>query len=192
MGQRMTLAHAVDLDTALIARIRAGDETAYEQLFRRYYRELCRHASRLDPALGTGEEIVQEVFSRLWLRRERLPEVQSLAAYLYKAVRNFALNQHQRAGTADRWRHAKLLELHDEPAEAPGADARVRSAELAAAIERAIEQLPPRCREVFLLRRQEGLTSMEAAQRMQIAPKTVEIQMGNALRLLRKALADWI
>lgn len=188
----MLPAHAVDLDTALVARVRAGDEAAYEQLFRRFYRELCLYASRVEPALGSGEEIVQEVFARLWLRRDRLPDVQSLGAYLYTAVRNYALNQRQRAATADRWRSTRVLELHDAEREAPSADARVRSAELALAIERAVGQLPPRCREVFLLRRREGLTTAETAERMQTTQKTVEIQLGKAMRLLRTALADWL
>ncbi|HEU4588169.1 MAG TPA: RNA polymerase sigma-70 factor [Gemmatimonadales bacterium] len=189
----MQIAHAVQLDdTDLIARIRDGDESAYEQLFRRYYPELCRYAARIAPDPSSAEELVQEVFSRVWLRHARLPDVQSLAAYLYTAVRNYALNQRQRSDTAERWRHTKWVELLDEGAAAPSADERVRAAELAAAIEHAIEELPPRCREVFILRRRQGLSTEETARAMHITPKTVEIQIGNALKALRKALADWI
>jgi RNA polymerase sigma-70 factor (ECF subfamily) len=188
----MTLAFVPHPDTELIARIRAGDERAFEELFRRYRRELCVYAARIEPAGGLAEEAVQEVFFRIWEHRDRLAEVQSLAGYLYAAVRNYALNQRARAANAQRWRQAKALELDDARVAAPAADAEVRSAEMAVAIDRAISELPPRCRQAFLLRRQEHRSYAEIASIMQITPKTVEIQIGNALKALRKALAEWM
>jgi RNA polymerase sigma-70 factor (ECF subfamily) len=188
----MTFAHAVPVDSDLLARIRAGDEAAYEQLFRRYYQELCLYAARIDPTPGSAEDIVQEILLRLWVRHEELPDVQSLPAYLFTAVRNQALNQRARAASAERWRQAKQVELHDAPVSAPTADELVQAAELASAIERAISELPPRCREAFVLRRQRGLPCAEIARIMGITTKTVEIQIGNALKLIRKSLADWI
>lgn len=188
----MTLAHAPRVDSVLIGRIRVGDEQAFEELFRRYYRELCRYAARIDRNTGAPEEIVQEVFFRVWLRREQLLDVPSLSSYLYSAVRNQALNREDRARTAERWHRAKAIELREVPAVAPSAEEAVEAEELAGAIERAIAQLPPRCRQTFLLHRREHRTCAEIAEIMQVAPKTVETQIGNALRLLRKALARWI
>jgi RNA polymerase sigma factor (sigma-70 family) len=124
----MTFAYAAHLDTDLIARIRAGDESAFEQLFRRYHRELCVYAARIDPTGGSAEEIVQEVFFRIWEHRDRLMEVQALAGYLYTAVRNYALNRRERARLAQRWEYAKGVELQEAPVEASGADEEVRSA----------------------------------------------------------------
>ncbi|HEU4640829.1 MAG TPA: RNA polymerase sigma-70 factor [Gemmatimonadaceae bacterium] len=188
----MPLAHAAHLDSDLIARIRAGDESAFEQLFHRYYRELCVHASRIDRAGGTAEEIVQEVFFRIWMHRERLLPVESLSGYLYAAVRNVALNRLARARTEERWRAAKQVDALDARTEAPAADAEMRETEMAMAIDRAIGELPPRCREAFLLRRQRQLSYAEIAQAMGTSQKTVEIQIGKALRLLRKSLAEWL
>lgn len=74
-SQRMTHAYAPHPDAELIARIRAGDERAFEELFRRYYRELSLYAARIDPSEGSAEEIVQDVFFKVWQRRERLIEV---------------------------------------------------------------------------------------------------------------------
>lgn len=78
------------------------------------------------------------------------------------------------------------------PAYAPSADESARSAEVSKAIEDAIAQLPPRCREAFLLQRRQHLSVIEVARTMGIAPKTAEVQIGNALRLLRAALAPWL
>jgi len=187
----MRVASVWPADSTFIERIRAGDEHAYEELFHRYYRELCRYAARISPS-GAAEEIVQEVFLKVWLRRERLREVNTLRSYLYAAVRNHALNQIKRSGYEDRWRRGKVVEQSDAPALASSADEDVRAAELTVAIERALGTLPPRCRQAFLLQRREHMSVAEIAEAMAIAPKTVEVQIGNALKLLRRHLAEWI
>ena len=74
----MTVASAWPGDSSFIERIRAGDEHAYQELFHRHYRELCRYAARLSPTPGAAEEIVQDVFLKVWLRRYRLKEVRTL------------------------------------------------------------------------------------------------------------------
>jgi RNA polymerase sigma-70 factor (ECF subfamily) len=188
----MTHAFASHPDAELIARVRAGDERAYEELFRRYYRELCLYAARIDPSDGAAEEIVQDVFFKVWQRRERLMEVKTLSSYLYMAVRNGALNRIERDGYMSRWRRAKHVELESSPAFAPSADAEARSAEVSAAIEAALAKLPPRCREAFLLQRRQHLSVAEIARIMGIAPKTVEVQIGNALRQMRESLREWL
>jgi RNA polymerase sigma-70 factor, ECF subfamily len=188
----MTHAHAMQPDAVLIARIRGGDELAYEELFRRYYRELCLYAGRIDTAEGAAEEIVQEVFFKVWQRRDRLLEVKTLASYLYSAVHNQALNHIKREGYLARWRRAKQEEFERAPPSAAGADEAVRLAEAAAAIEDALAKLPPRCREAFLLQRRQHLSVSEIARVMNITPKTVEVHIGNALRLLRQSLAEWL
>jgi len=188
----MTLAYIAELDTELIARIRAGEEGAFEQLFRRYYRELCVYASRIDRAGGSAEEIVQEVFFRIWMHRDRLLLTESLSGYLYAVTRNVSLNRLARSQTEDRWRAEAQVQALEPPGEGGSADVAVRETEMALAIDRAITKLPPRCREAFLLRRQKHLSYLEIAQAMQTSPKTVEIQIGKALRLLRSSLAEWL
>lgn len=180
------------MESDLVARVSTGDEGAYEELFHRYYRELCRFAARIDFTPGAAEEIVQDVFLKVWLRRDTLFEVKALGSYLYTAVRNQALNQLERETNRERWRKATELKHQALPAQAPSADEEVRLAELTVAIERALDELPPRCREAFLLQRRQHLSVAEIARVMQIAPKTVEIQIGNALRTLRRSLAEWI
>ena len=182
----------MDAGADLIARIRAGDETAFTELFHRHYRALRIYAARVHGTAGTSEEIVQQVFYRVWLNRERLDIKGSLAGYLYAAVRNYALNQRDRARSEQRWQHARAGELEHEPAHSELPDEEIVAAELAAALDRAVSQLPPRCREAFLLRRQRHLSYAEIARIMEITPKTVEIQIGNALKRLRHDLAEWL
>jgi RNA polymerase sigma-70 factor (ECF subfamily) len=188
----MTVSHAVHRDLELIAQIRGGDERAFEQLFRQYHRELRIYAARIDPTGGSAEEVVQEVFFRIWQHRERLMEVQSLGGYLYAATRNAAVTRRNRVRLAERWSYARSLEAPDWSTSVSSADEEVRAAEMAAAIDRAVAALPPRCRETFLLRRQQGMSYAEIARTMQTTPKTVEAQIGKALKLLRQALADWL
>jgi RNA polymerase sigma-70 factor (ECF subfamily) len=188
----MTIAYIANVDAELIARIRKGEERAFETLFQRYYKELCVFASRIDRAGGSAEEIVQEVFFRSWMHRERLLSVESLSGYLYAVTRNVSLNRIARARTESRWRAEAQLDALELPGDAGGADTSVRETEMALAIHEAVAKLPPRCREAFMLRRQRQLSYAEIAQVMRTSPKTVEIQIGKALRLLRKSLAEWL
>lgn len=189
---RMTHACVADLDVELIARIRAGEEDAFEQLFNRYYRELCVYASRIDRAGGAAEEIVQEVFFRIWRHRDRLQLMGTLAGYLFAITRNVALNRVARAKTEGRWRAGLEPDALDVSSDTAAADLAVRETEMALAIDRAIGELSPRCREAFQLRRQAHLSYAEIARRMNTTPKTVENQIAKALRHLRQALQDWL
>jgi RNA polymerase sigma-70 factor, ECF subfamily len=184
--------HVVPTEADLIARIRAGDESAFTDLFRRHFRALRIYAARVHGKAGTSEEIVQQVFYRIWINRERLTVTGSLAGYLYAAVRNYALNQRERAITEHAWQQVTLQEQAHEPPRGEQPDEEVIAAELAAALDRAVQQLPPRTRQAFILRRQHHLSYAEIAQIMEITPKTVEIQIGNALKALRRDLADFL
>lgn len=188
----MTFALVVPLDPDVIARIRDGDESAFKHLFDRYYRPLCVYAGSIDRSEGAAEEIVQDVFFRIWVHRDRLNPVQSLSGYLFTAVRNRAYNRSARLHSEQAYRSRLLDELQDAPHQGAAADEEVRAAEIAAAVDRAIAQLPPRCREAFLLRRQQRLSCADIARAMQISPKTVEIQITKALKALRVALAEWL
>jgi RNA polymerase sigma-70 factor (ECF subfamily) len=184
-------AHA---DSQLIARIHDGDERAFELLFREHHKRLCTLAASILGSDAAAEELVQETMFHLWEHRERWGGVRTTAGYLYAAVRNRAINQFWRDDTERRWRRRvaqgeELVLVHAQP---HGTDDDVTSRELTDAIERAIAELPPRCRQAFILRRQQGLSYAEIARIMGITPKTVEVQIGAALRTLRKRLADWL
>jgi RNA polymerase sigma-70 factor (family 1) len=171
-----------------VERIRAGDPAAFEALFHAYHVPLCAFAYRYVGARDLAEEIVQELFLFVWERRETWDVRTSVKNYLFTAVRNAALSylRHERV---IRRREAETVELFARPS--ASADSETRAGELVAAVHRAVGRLPERCRLIFTLHREQGLTYAEIAQVLEISPKTVEVQMGRALKSLRKALTGF-
>jgi len=172
----------------LLDRLRQGDSTAFDAIFRAWYGPLVGTAERMLRDRAVAEELVQDVMLELWRRRETLDPGGSPQAYLFQATRNRVLN-HLRHRTIEQ---RSEPELRAESSTAPPADAQVGEEELDVAVQRAIQALPDRCREVFELSRVHGLRYAEIASTLGISVKTVEAQMGKALRLLRECLAPWL
>jgi RNA polymerase sigma-70 factor (ECF subfamily) len=170
----------------LVARLRAGDRDAFEAVFRAQYGKLADYARGLVGSRDAAEDVVQEVFVALWTHRDRISTPDNLVGYLYRSVRNRGLNflRHQRL--VGGWRARRAAE---ENPEAPPADRDVENAEIAHAVRQAVKLLSPRCREVFELSRDRGLTYPEIAETLGISIKTVETLMGRALKGVRARLA---
>jgi RNA polymerase sigma-70 factor (ECF subfamily) len=145
-------------------------------------------AERMLRDRAVAEELVQEVLLNLWRRREALAPAEALGPYLVRATRNRALN-HLRHLHVERRDAVHAAGATVTPAAGPG---RAVAGELARALEEAVAALPPRCREVFVLSRARGLSYGEIAEALGISVKTVEAQMGRALRSLRERLAPWL
>jgi RNA polymerase sigma-70 factor (ECF subfamily) len=175
-------------DRELLERLRQGDTSAFDTIFRTWYGPLVGTAERMLRDRAVAEELVQDVMLELWRRRETLAADGSAQAYLFQATRNRVLNH---------LRHLKIEQrsepdIRDETASTPHADAAVVHEELDVAVQRAVQSLPDRCREVFELSRVHGLKYSEIAKTLGISVKTVEAQMGKALRTLREQLAAWL
>ena len=166
-----------------IERIRSGDEAAFEALFRALAPGLCVLVTRYVRSRAVAEELVQDLFLELWTRRTSLIVEQTLTAYLFAAARNRALNHLRREKRAARWQTESAV--NDE-----GDGAALNESELLDALElqEAIEMLPARCRLIFTLNRQQQMTYAEIAASLGLSIKTVETQMGCALRSLRDRL----
>ncbi len=177
-----------DREPNLVARIRAGDESALGAVFRAYYPRLCGVVHAYVRSRAISEEIVQELFLRLWRQRERLEIAESLRAYLLRAARNSALSHLKRRRLEDDWQERAVA---GPPRLMPSADEPMAEEALAQAVERAIAALPERCRLVYTLKRVQGLSHGEIAAALNISPKTVEVQMTRALHRLREALSDY-
>ncbi len=173
----------------LAARIRGGDAQAFEALFRAEYGRLCSFLQSQVREAAVAEELAQDVMLRLWQARERLHPDASLRAYLYRSARNAAINRNRRAVYERNW---AVREAHAPVPAGPGADARVRTSELAAAAAAAIAALPDRCRLIFLMSRSQHLSHAEIAESLDLSRKTVEAQIGRALKLLRDRLAPYM
>ena len=172
----------------LLVRLRGGDEAAYEAVFRQWYAPLVAATTALLRDSGPAEEVVQDVMLELWRRRESITFETSIRAYLFQASRNRALNYLRRERVESRGEGTIAAGM---PTPEP-ADSEAREAELNIAIQSAIGSLPDRCREVFELSRIQGLKYSEIATELGISVKTVEAQMGKALRVMREKLAPWI
>jgi RNA polymerase sigma-70 factor (ECF subfamily) len=175
-------------NTVLLARLRKGDEAAFDAIFRAWYASLVRASESIVRSRAIAEEIVQDVMLELWKRRETLAEDTSPQAYLFQAARNRSLNhvRHERVAK-DGAPYAARPETVDATAHS-----QVVEDEMKVAVKRAIDGLPDRCREVFELSRTSGLKYSEIATVLGISVKTVEAQMGKALRVLREELAAWL
>ncbi|AQG78376.1 RNA polymerase sigma-70 factor [Spirosoma montaniterrae] len=174
-------------DETLIGEIRIGNEAVFEGVFRQYYAPLCRYASPIVGDTDEAEEVVQSVFVTIWERRESLLITTSLKAYLYRAVHNRCLNRISQQTNQAQHRQQAASELYADavsPTQALLAD------ELSTRLQRAIGRLPEQCRRAFELSRFEELSYKEIADQLGIATKTVENQIGKALRILRTELSD--
>lgn len=169
-------------------RLRRGDEAAFDTIFRRWYPSLVRAAESIVRSRAVAEELAQDVMLELWKRRESLAEESSPQAYLFQATRNRSLNhiRHERIERLGE-PHAAKPEAVDAPAHSLMVEE-----EIGVAVRRAVDGLPDRCREVFELSRTHGLKYSEIATTLGISIKTVEAQMGKALRTLRVELAPWL
>jgi RNA polymerase sigma-70 factor (family 1) len=176
-------------DAELIRRLRAGDERALETLFREHYATMVTVVRRIVFAPDVAEELVQDVFFKVWRKREDLAEIDTLRTYLIRAARNTALNHLRRQKLEHA--HEEREAAKGEPLTVEATDDGAATSELGEAVTRAIDRLPPRCREVFLLSRDTGLTYGEIATELGISIKTVETQMGRALKTLRILLAPF-
>lgn len=172
--------------------MRRGDDAAFEALFRAYYERLCAFAEGYVHSPEVAEELVENVFVHLWEQRRRCPE--GLRGFLYVAVRNHAFKHLARERVVQRTQAAGLQQrksfgMGQPPA---AADDQLYADELAAVVQRTIDQLPPRCREAFLLHRQHQMSYAEIAGHMGLSPRTVENHIARALRALRDSLARWV
>jgi RNA polymerase sigma-70 factor (ECF subfamily) len=178
-------------EAALVARARAGDQAAFGEIFADYYPRLVSfaRAGLRDGRVEVAEETVQDVFLEIWSRRESWTIERSLAAYLFRAVRNRVSSERRtlRLETG----YAATIVREPDPATTERADDHLGEAELEAALAAALAVLPERARQVFLLNRREHLSYAEIAVVLGIAVKTVEMHMARALRALRDSLADW-
>ena len=172
----------------MIDHLRKGEHKAFEMLFKDWYVPMCRYAFGILQDDEEAEDVVQKFFCKLWDKRSDIDIRSSLQAYLYRSVHNECLNVIKRRKVRTEYiEQAALSEIsHDK------ADQRIIINELEGNIQKAIEQLPPRCKEIFLLSRVNNMTYSEIADSLGIAVGTVEIQMVKALRSLRNELKDYL
>jgi len=175
-------------DRDLLQRLTSGDDSAYDAVFRAWYAPLVRFVEAMLRQRDEAEEVAQEVMLELWQHRAQIDPERPVQAWLFRAARNRALNVIRHGKVRDA--SAPTLSVMTPPP-APS-DAGVSASEMQAAIHEALAVLPPRCREVFLLSRTQGLRNAEIAEQLGVSVKAVEGHMARALRGFRERLAPWL
>jgi RNA polymerase sigma-70 factor (family 1) len=175
------------MDNDIIGRIRQGDVKQFESLFRSSYVSLVRYGKTLLKDPDTAEEIVQDLFYTIWKDREKIKIESSLNGYLFRAVHNRCLHYIE---------HSRIVEKHAEEMsfrqpESPESPSDILNyKELQAKIANILEKLPDRCGKIFYMNRFEGLKYNEIAEKLSVSVKTVEANMGKALKEFRKELTE--
>lgn len=165
------------------------NKSDFESLFRKHYSNLCSYANKYLEDLDASEEVVQEMFYKLWDKRESLNIETSIQSYLFRAVRNASLNVIKHINIREDYKDYRKLEIEEEE---QNFDDGVVVSELEEKIRKSIDLLPVERRKVFIMSRFDGLKYKEIAEKQNISIKTVENQMGKALKFLREELSEYI
>lgn len=178
-----------DTDFLLVERLRNKEEAAFATVFNAFYPVLCGYANKYLNDADSAEEIVQDVFVKFWEKCESLAPDSSVKSYLFRSVHNTCLNHLKHLKVRDAYRQYVVNYMENESTYAYGIH---EEPELGEKIEAAISTLPPQCQRIFRMSRFDGLKYQEIADSIGISVKTVEVQMGKALRILRDRLKDFI
>tara|TARA_R110000796_G_scaffold23445_1_gene67087 strand:+ start:24227 stop:24817 length:591 start_codon:yes stop_codon:yes gene_type:complete len=173
-----------DDNAFLIKRLQNGDEKAYIYLVDLYNRRLFGYALSLSNDHALAEDILQNVFLKTWEKRKKLNVHTSLQNYLFKSVYNEFINAYKRKRSTMILEHKyfegleRAINLHSEQSFEP----------IIAQITKEIENLPPKCQQIFVLSKKEGLTNIEISEYLNVSKKTVEAQITKAFGILRERL----
>ena len=179
----------MDQADILIQHLKDGVESAYEVLFKTFYKELVVYANRYLYNMDVSKEVVQDLFVKLYEKRKKLAINSSLKAYLFRSVQNKCINYIN--AQKIRNKYTETAKNNQVEVDTP-IDKSIDLAELENALYAAIGELPPKCRMIFKMNRFEGYSNQEIAERLDLSKRTVETQITKALRALRTKLRPFI
>ncbi len=169
--------------------LKNGDEKVFEELFKAYYTPLCEYCLRYVSDADMAEEIVQDLFFKMWVKREELNINVSIKSYFYISLRNHALNYINRLKIQDRYNQFVEIRTRNEvdyPIDV------MEEKDMERIMKQAIALLPEKRREIFEMSRFEDMKYSEIAEKLNVSVKTVESQMSKALEHMRKVLAKYL
>ena len=171
-----------------LRKIQKGDIQSFEKLFHRYYSGLSGYAETLVGKKEVAEEVVQDVFYNIWKNREALKISKSWQSYLYRAAFNNSMMCLRKMRREQPLNEGDSL---DPEVGTPDPSQLMQLNEVSEVVSKTLKDLPEKTREIFRLNRQEGLKYREIADRLSISVKTVEANMGKALKALRNSLEKY-
>jgi len=179
-------------ELVLLRRIIAGDVDAFTALVSHYYTPLVRFATRLVGSRDGAEDVLQDVWLRIWRGRATLSADEPIRAYVFTAVRRACANVHRARVREDSAMGRMLGVVVGEGEAERGVLDQIEHDEMSMALQHAVDALPARCRDVWLLAREQGLSYAEIASVLGISVNTVKTQMTRAMVALRAVAAGYL
>lgn len=173
----------------LIEGLTRRDKIIFDYIFNYYYSSLCAFAIQYLHDRDTVEDLVQDFFVTVWLEAPLLKINTSLKSYLFSGVKNRCLDSDKHKKVTEKYKAFKLFSAEKED---NSFDHYFAESELRQAIEKSMSKLPPRCREIFELSRLSNLSNQEISDKLGISKRTVELQISNSLKILRKELVEYL
>jgi len=176
-------------ESYLINRLKSQNKIVFDFVFQYYYSGLCSFAERYVIIENVAEDIVQDLFVHFWVKNGNIVITGSLKSYLFTSVKNRCLDylKHQKVVSKSMEHFTNQKDEHDL-----NADYWFAESELRKIIDSSLKKLPPRCREIFQLSRFEGLKNQDIADQLGLSKRTVELQISNALKILRKDMEPYL
>ncbi|WP_232304877.1 RNA polymerase sigma factor [Maribacter thermophilus] len=170
----------------LIKCLQQNNKKAFSFLVDSYHHRLCVYANSLVNNSMLADDIVQNVFINVWEKRNMLNPGHSLKSFLYKSVYNEFIDQYRKSQSLLRIEKKYIEHLNTIVA---GEDEE-STKKLISDVKNMMEDLPPKCKQVFMLSKKEGLTNIEISEHLEISVKAVEAQITRGFKILRKKLSD--
>lgn len=167
--------------------ISRGDELMLAELYKQFHKKLLHFSKLITRSQQISEEVVDDVFVKLWSRREKVVDIENITVYLYKAVKNQSLNALSQKAAALISQSFDELDIELEDVANTPEDLMITE-EMRQKMQKAIEALPPRCKMVFKLIREDGLKYKEVAEILNISVNTIDVQMAIAIKKICTAL----
>lgn len=175
-------------DALLMRRLAAGDEEAFNRLFERHRGKLYDYLVKVTRSAEISEEIVTDVFVKLWIGKELVPEIRQLDAFLHTVAYHKALDFLRTVSRKRRMHKAYLDSFQPEPEK--GADELLIDAESLQLFKRAVQTLPPKRKLIYMMSREKGLTHEEIARTLNLSPNTVKNSIVTATRVIGEFLHE--
>ena len=172
----------------LLDQVSEGNEEAFASLFHAYRDKLFAFILKLSDSRQMSEDVVQEVFMKIWLKREVLSEIEYFNAYLFRVAHNHAINLLKRRSREILIRAKKRKNSHS-PLSQP--DSQLIFNNIHAKLQKVVEALPPRQKEIYRLKREQGLKHEEIAQQLKLSPSTVKNHLRQALQTIRAKMQQY-
>jgi RNA polymerase sigma-70 factor, ECF subfamily len=176
-------------DILLIQGLVKKDKVVFDYIFTYYYSSLGAFAMQYLLDKNGAEDLVQDFFISLWIEAPQLQINSSLKSYLFSSIKNRCLDVQKHHKVTEKYKTFLLFSAKNED---DSADHYFAESELRLAIERSLTKMAPRCREIFELSRNNGLSNQEISDQLGISKRTVELQITNSLKILRKELSDYL